>query len=488
VQRDQEPTHYTSVMTPVEEAAVVPGKMLAHSRLLRLVWVASLLLSVALLVLPFVLRLDGKPHADWQQFLGRFHPLAVHLPVGLILLVPVLEIAGRARPALREGAAFVLSLSVFSCLLALSLGYLLAYGSGDAGAGVSRHMWGGIGLTIAVMACALVRTGPSPMRGSYPWLLGGVLLLLAWTAHQGGSLTHGGNYLTEYLPAPLKQLTGIGRAPAPRFAHPDSFYARHIYPVLDANCVVCHGEQKVKGHLRLDSYDALMRGGSDGAVILAGHADRSVLLQRITLPTTDKKFMPTDGRPPLKPEEIAWIKAWIEQGASDEVKTLTGITMPHEDEPIPQVPDYSAKMASMKAAADAAGVTLVPVSRNPGDGLILNTINAGMKFGDAQLAGLKEFAPYIVEVELGRTAVTDACLPTLVTFKNLRAIHLENTAVTGAGMADLAKLKQLKYLNLSGTQVTAAAVAPLGSLKLHLYLYNTPAQPIPAEAAARNKP
>ena len=41
-----------------------------------------------------------------------------------------------------------------------------------------------------------------------------------------------------------------------------------------------------------------------------------LLLQRVTLPTDDKHFMPAEGRPPLKPEEIAWIKAWIQQGAS----------------------------------------------------------------------------------------------------------------------------------------------------------------------------
>ena len=67
-------------------------------------WVASFLVSALLVALPFVLKLDGKPHADWQQFLGRFHPLVVHIPIGLILLVPMLEFAGRYRPALLEAA------------------------------------------------------------------------------------------------------------------------------------------------------------------------------------------------------------------------------------------------------------------------------------------------------------------------------------------------------------------------------------------------
>ena len=440
---------------------------------IKLVWAASFLTSIALLLLPFVFKLDGKTHADWQQFLGRFHPTVVHLPIGLLLLVPLLELAGRYRPALLEAAMFILSLSVLSCLLALVLGYLLAYGSGDAGAGVARHMWGAIALTIGALGCALLRSATGGPRSFYPYLLASVLVLLAWTAHQGGSLTHGNKYLTEFLPAPLKRFS-MGTVQASAF--PDSFYARHIHPIFDANCVVCHGAQKVKGNLRLDTYDRAMRGGEDGAVIIPGNPERSILWQRITLPPDHKKFMPSEGKPPLKPEQIAWIRAWILQGASPELKSLAGIYV-REEETLPQVPDYSGKMTEIAATARSAGVTLVPVSRNLGDGLILNTVDAGQKFGDAQLAGLAPFAPYIVEAELGRTAVTDGCLPTLAKFTHLRALHLEETAVTGAGLSSLTQLPQLSYLNLSGTQVTAAAIAPLTTMKnlRHLYLYNTPA-------------
>jgi uncharacterized membrane protein len=456
---------------------------------IKLVWAASFLMSVTLLLLPFVFTLDGKTHADWQQFLGRFHPLVVHLPIGLILLVPVLELAGKTRPPLLDAAMFVLSLSVFSCLLALTLGYLLAYGGGDAGPGVAHHMWGGIALTIAVLGCALVRGAPGGLRAFYPYLLACVLALLAWTAHQGGSLTHGDNYLTEYLPKPLKRLGGMGTVQAKAFDFPDSFYARHLYPIFDANCVVCHGQQKVKGGLRVDTFDRLMRGGKEGAVIIPGKPERSILLERITLPTDHKKFMPSEGKPPLKPEEIAWIKAWIQQGASEEVKSLAGINVPepYREEPVPQVADYSAMMGEIARLAKSEGVTLMPVSRNLGDGLLLNTVDAGTRFGDAQLAGLVHYAPYIVEAELGRTSVTDGCFATLAKFTPLRALHLEGTAITGSGLTMLTQLPQLTYLNLSGTQVTQAAIAPLSSMKnlRHLYLFNTPAQPA---LAARQQP
>jgi len=131
--------------------------MIPKSRLTRAMWAGALGVSAALLALPFLVNLDGTQHADWQQFLGRFHILMVHIPIGLIVLVPVLEIAGKFRPELREAAGFVLWLGLIGCLGALPLGFLLAYGSGDAGAGVTRHMWGGIALTIGLLACLLAR-------------------------------------------------------------------------------------------------------------------------------------------------------------------------------------------------------------------------------------------------------------------------------------------------------------------------------------------
>src|ERR1035437_393638 len=130
--------------------AVIADRLLPKNRFTRATGIGALLISAWLLLLPLMFRLDGRPHADWQQFLGRFHPLAVHIPIGLIVLVPLLEIAGIFRPALRETAGFVLGLAFFGCLGALTLGYLLAYGSGTGGAIVTRHMWGGIALSIGV--------------------------------------------------------------------------------------------------------------------------------------------------------------------------------------------------------------------------------------------------------------------------------------------------------------------------------------------------
>jgi hypothetical protein len=230
-------------------------------------------------------------------------------------------------------------------------------------------------------------------------------------------------------------------------------------------------------------------------VIVAGKPEQSLLLKRVTLPPGEKHFMPAEGKPPLKPEEIAWIRAWILAGASPAATTVAGVSIREETEvPLVPVGDYSGLMSEIRTMANRQGAKLIPVSSKASDGLILNTEDVAATFGDAQLAPFQKFAPYIVEAELGGTAVTNASFDTLGKFTHLRALHLERTAVTGDGLAKLAPLSQLTYLNLSGTKVTKAALTPLHSMKnlRHVYIYNTPAQPAPVAASthavARNVP
>ena len=450
-------------------------------------WTAAWIASGVVLLLPFVLRLDGKPHADWEQFLGRFHVLAIHIPIGLIVLAPVLELAARYRPVLREAAGFVLALAFAACVGTVMLGFLLAHGSGETGVTITRHMWGGVGLTLSVLACLVLRPFwlSLVLPRLYPAALVLSLLVLVWTAHEGGSMTHGDSYLTQYMPAPMKRLvafTGTGGASS------NSFYALHVDPIFQSNCVSCHGASKTHGGLRLDSYAQLMSGGKDGAVIAAGQPEKSMLLERVTLPSSDKRFMPAEGHPPLLPREIDWIRAWIQQGASSSATSLAGVSVPEpaKEPPLQPVGDYSSLMPEIRAMQQAQGAKLLPVSSTPSDGLVLFTTDNSPTFNDAQLAQFEKFAPYIVEAELGRTAITDASFDTLAKFTHLRALHLEDTAVTGAAIARLAPLTQLTYLNLSDTQVTPAAASSLTAMKnlRHVYLFNTPAQPAPAAEAA----
>lgn len=476
-------------MIAAERVTGAARSFMQRSRIAPAAWLLVFGASVLLVALPFVFRLDGHPHADWLQFLGRFHPALLHLPIGLILLLPVLEVGGAKRPALREAGDFVLRAAVAVALPTLALGYMLAYGAGDTGMTITRHMIGAITLCVGLMACLLVRPAwvSSAQKHIYPILLTATLLTLVWTAHQGGSITHGSDYLTHYMPIGLRPIFGVSSAENVR---PDSFYAVHIHPVLDAKCVACHGTSMAKANLRLDTYDHLMRGGQDGAIVAPGKPDASLLLARVTLSPVDKHFMPAEGRTPLTSDEIAWIRAWIRAGASPSIDNVPGVSIAATvSEPPPQpVGNYSALMPEIQRMQQGQGAKLVPVSSKPSDGLILRTVDIAPAFGDAQLAEFQKFAPYIVEAELGRTAITDASFDILRTFTHIRALHLEGTQITGDGLAKVAALTQLTYLNLSGTRVTAQSVASLKNIPHlhHIYLFNTPAEP--EQTNARSTP
>jgi uncharacterized membrane protein len=272
---------------------------------------------------------DGHEHGAFAQFLGRFHPILVHIPIGLLLLVPVLELAGAfgRRDDLRSAAGLVLGIATVGALAAALDGWLLAWSGGYSGPLVTSHMWSGVELTMLCLFTAWVRAlfASHPRRPGFVFvygpLLAGTVVLMAWTSHQGGELSHGETFLTEHMPARLRAWLGIRAAAkpapaAPRAAGDATVYAARIAPIFTRSCVSCHNPKKIKGGLRMDTYAELMRGGEDGQVIVPWRPQDSDLLRRLTLPPDDDDHMPNNGKNPLSPGEIKLIEQWIAAGAS----------------------------------------------------------------------------------------------------------------------------------------------------------------------------
>ena len=96
-------------------------------------------------------------------------------------------------------------------------------------------------------------------------------------------------------------------------------YAADIKPIFEKSCIKCHGADKQKGKLRLDSLQAILKGGEDGKVVVPGKSEDSMLIHNVAHLGDEDLWMPPpdnkDKIPALTKEQIGLLRAWIDQGA-----------------------------------------------------------------------------------------------------------------------------------------------------------------------------
>lgn len=94
-----------------------------------------------------------------------------------------------------------------------------------------------------------------------------------------------------------------------------SFYTTRVQPIFQANCYRCHAGLNHRGGLMMDSQAGLMKGGHDGAVIVPGHPEQSLLVKLIRHegPANDPMPMPPKGK--ISDADIAMVEQWIRAGA-----------------------------------------------------------------------------------------------------------------------------------------------------------------------------
>jgi len=100
----------------------------------------------------------------------------------------------------------------------------------------------------------------------------------------------------------------------------DDLWTTKVQPLLNERCVECHGPVKAKHNLRLDSLEAVLKGGKElGSTVVAGKPDESPLIKVCTMKRGEELAMPPKGEP-LTAEQIGWLKDWITAGAKGPVK------------------------------------------------------------------------------------------------------------------------------------------------------------------------
>ncbi len=291
----------------------------------------------------------------WLQVFGRFHIVLLHLPIGLIPAMAVLEIgAALFRRTLPRGA--LLTLAVLTALTAgatLASGLVLADEKVD-----SETLWLHKVFAIAMSSvCVLlpflaVRQG----RRAFRLVLVASLTLSVVTGHYGGTLTHRADFLLgpleralaqqdappsqgdtsaqsgaptqedppeqvppEQVPPAQGEATNQPEPPVRAAELPDVVtYAQHIAPVLKRTCTSCHNKDDYEGDLDLSTYALVVGAGyEDDPYVVASKPDESYLVEVCELPADDEMHMPPEDEPQLTKAEIALLRRWIATGCKE---------------------------------------------------------------------------------------------------------------------------------------------------------------------------
>jgi len=325
---------------------------------------------------------------DLIFFLGRFHVLALHLPIGMLVAAVALDWLARSprRAALAPAVPWVWGATALSAVLTVVLGYLHFSEGGFTGASAAAHRLYGTLVALACIAVWLLSAKRPQLHRRLNVVTGVVLLaLVTVTGHYGGNLTHGAEYLVEYAPQPLRALAGLPerRAPVSDLAAADP-WRDIVEPMLDARCASCHNADKRSGELSVVDYESLMRGGETGRVVSAGDSQVSELMHRITLPPDDEAFMPAEGQTPLTSDQIEILRWWIDAGAPvDTTVAALGTTADIEAKLRVEVGlDASAAdsaVAPAEAASDPALVDALFEAGSPGRECPLGRLGTGRR-------------------------------------------------------------------------------------------------------------
>ncbi|MES2475695.1 MAG: c-type cytochrome domain-containing protein [Verrucomicrobiota bacterium] len=511
----------------------------------------GLIAAGGLVAMPFLAGPpDGDKMPDMVRFLGHFHPVLLHLPIGVFALIVMQELGAifgrRHHEKVANPALFPLFFGAASSVLAVLAGFFLYQGTDDYAESVlaERHLWGGIIFAAAAIVTFIVKAWTVACESNpayYRLLLFGSVSIMGFASHDGATITHGEGYLTQYAPDPVRVALGMERkkdsqqlvkvpgdvSQAIQEAKTQGVvvplatakpledrivYTDVIAPILENRCVQCHKASKAKGKLRMDTYELLLKGGKEGPGIEPGNAAESNILVRIALPEDDEEHMPPENKPQMEAGEVELLKWWIDNGA-DPTKAVKDFEVPAPLlEVIKSISPATASAGSSEEAAteNPHGPTTAPdealvkavevISKDyPGalsfeaQGSDKLTFTAVSLRGNLDDAGFKKTAPVVshfVTVDLSATKITDAAVAQLAEAKGLRLIRLAETGITDAAIDSLLSLTALESINLYGTQVTDAGVSKLSALPnlKRLYLWKTAVTPEAIKALQEKLP
>jgi len=449
--------------------------------------------------------------SDVTLFFGRFHSLAVHLPIGFLVLAAILYGIARItrNVSLLKPLPLILFFGALGAIASVILGWFLSNEGGYSEGTIFWHQW--LGITVAVLSTGcwlwikgvftkkevidsaqLISDSDQNVLGqkkSLGWILTVLVLLVSITGHLGGNLTHGEDYLFVYAPETLQSLVlDEETGKKARFEFPDEpdsvlLFGHVIDQVLNQKCSSCHNEETKKGGFLITTHEGLLEGGENGEVLQSGSPMSSELFKRISMDPSSRKFMPTKGAA-MSYSETMLVKFWIEEGMPFDMK-VTDERIPEElklilqnefelvteRRPIyekekvdPVSPDVLQELASMGFRARSLSEENNFLEVVAIDSMSAEKINSLLKIKDQ-----------ITWLDLSNSGIKDEWLFPLSQFEKLTRINLNSNPISNRALSNLKELIFLESILLHSTQVSDEGVRQLAGLKnlQRVYVWNS---------------
>lgn len=424
-------------------------------------------------------------HTDWSLFFGSFHPLIVHIPIGIILFAALLYTVALYKKSRTLQSAITAALLVGSLGAALAAvsGYFLAANGGYDASTLFWHKWTGIATAVFSFCAWWIRRNKKvdilflKTRLS-AWLLYLCVLLITAGGHFGGTMTHGKGYLTAHMPAFLRSIfpetPGVQPQQLPAQLDSVQVFAHIIQPILSAKCVSCHNPGKQQGDLVLNSPEAIVKGGKSGNTLVPGDIDKSELIYRVSLDPGNTKFMPANNQPPLTTVEMGLLKWWVASGADfnkniseskldEKTKYLLAFYLGFDEENNKEI------VLPEVAPADSNVVKQLKEKK-----LIVRKLTAQSNLLDISFVMMRQSSPeqkkaalqllllikeQVYRLDVSNCALTAEEIKMIADLSNLNKLEIQKNNLTDEAVAPLKTLQQLTSLNIGQNDLTSKSAA-----------------------------
>ncbi len=426
-------------------------------------------------------------------FLGRFHPLVVHLPIGFLLMAGLLQLFAAKKKTINfnPAIAFTLFWGTLASIGAVAIGWLLSLQGGYDAETLFWHKWLGILVTVLSFLGWVLKTERIKVHKSvFTWILASIIVLVSVSGHLGGSLTHGDTYLTLYAPNFIKVLAGVdtdGNKFILKEIHQDSIkvFPHIIQPILESKCTSCHNPNKKEGGLLLTSYKEFIKGGDNGSITDTKSPLKSEFLNRVTLPKGHKKFMPPRGAA-LTFGEIQIIEWWMINGA-DSISEFSNINDLDKNLVNTLIRDYNLdynpKPYYEKVKVDALSPeTINELEKNNysidfmgENSNMISVTFKGKTISDEQITKLLLAKEQITWLKLSDCNLKDSHLKIISEFIHLTRLNIHSNAITNDGLQELKVLQNINSINLYNNKISNSGLTDIVALQSlrKLYIWKT---------------